>query len=282
MEKKTFNFVRGEFLPFSAVNKSRQRLDGRKHLQEIIVMLRALVGIASLTLIILLPWQAQAYEVAAVADGGGVSGKVLFQGTPPPPAKLLITKDHEPCGKGQIERQEVDVKDGVLRGVVVYLDNVEKGKAFPKEAASPIVDQKKCQFVPYLQVVQDGAKITILNSDPVLHNIHAYELIGSAHRSMFNIAQPKVKPKVAQTVRVQRGNVVRIECDAHNWMLGWLFVAKNPYYAVVGEDGSFRIDEIPPGTYTLTAVHPVLGAEKTNVEVKAKGSASVSFTFSGK
>lgn len=245
-------------------------------------MIRVFVFFAGILSLIFFPIASEAYEAIAVTNGGSVAGKVTFQGSPPPPVKLLVTKDHHVCGKGQIERREVDVKDGALQGTVVFLEKVDKGKPFPKEVSSATIDQRKCAFLPYFQVVKDRSKLTILNSDPVLHNIHAYELIGKARRSMFNIAQPKSKPKVTKRIRVRRGNVVRIECDAHNWMLGWLFVAKNPYYAVVGEDGSFRIDDVPPGTYTLKATHPALGTVKKKVTMKPKGTASVSFAFTTK
>lgn len=224
----------------------------------------------------------EAYEVVDVKNGGAITGKITFAGSPPPPTAHLITKDHSTCGKGKIEVREIDVKGGALRGVVVYLEKVEKGKAFSKAASSAVVDQKKCVFEPYLLVARDKTRLTIKNSDPVLHNIHAYELIGKLRRSMFNIAQPKSKPLTKKKLRVRRGGHVRFECDAHNWMLGFMYVAKNPYYAVVGGDGSYTIGDVPPGSYTLNAWHPVLGVQKKQITIAAGGKAPASFTFSKK
>jgi plastocyanin len=223
-----------------------------------------------------------AYKTATVTDGGAVTGRVVFKGQPPPPVKLIITKDQEACGKGQVVRKEVDVKGGALRDVVVFLEKVKQGKPFPKEAMDVVVDQRKCAYVPYIQMAAQGAKVTILNSDAAHHNIHAYELIGSARRSMWNVSQPKQRKKVKKKVRLRRGNVVRIECDVHNWMLGWMFVARNPYYAKVTEDGTFTIGDIPPGSYAITAWHPVLGTKKEKITVLANGKATVAFTFTPK
>lgn len=245
-------------------------------------MIHTLGSVIAFTLLFLTPWPAGAYETGAVADGGAVAGRIAFQGEPPPAVKLLITKDHPACGQGQIERREVDVKDGALRGVVVYLEKVEKGKPFSKEAMNPVIDQQKCAYVPALQVAANGANVTILNSDPAHHNIHAYELIGSARRSMWNISQPKLRRKVEKQLRLRRGDAVRVECDVHNWMLGWMFVARNPYYAIVSADGTFQIGDVPPGAYTLAAWHPVLGTQKRKITVPAKGKAAVTFTFTAK
>ncbi len=224
----------------------------------------------------------EAYEVVDVKNGGAIAGKITFSGSPPPPAGHLITKDHGICGKGKIEVREIDAKGGALRGVVVYLEKVEKGKAFSKAASRAVVDQKKCVFEPYLLVARNKTKLTIKNSDPVLHNIHAYELIGNLRRSMFNIAQPKGKPMTKKKLRVRRGGLVRFECDAHDWMLGFMYVAKNPYYAIVGSDGSYTIGDIPPGSYTLNAWHPVLGVQKKQITIAAGGKASAAFSFSKK
>ena len=105
------------------------------------------------------------YKVVSTTSGGTITGRVGFKGDPPAPVKYIITKDHDACGKGQVTRQEVDVKDSALRGVIVYLHKVKKGKAFSKKIQSVVVDQKKCAYVPYLQVVAEGGKVTILNSD---------------------------------------------------------------------------------------------------------------------
>ncbi|MFQ5692572.1 MAG: hypothetical protein ACE5IM_05965 [Nitrospinota bacterium] len=245
-------------------------------------MSRTLKGVLVLTLLAFLPRPALGYKAAAVSNGGAVAGRVTFKGKAPPPVKILITKDRAACGKGQIVRREVDVKDGALRGVVVFLDKVKQGKPFAKETLNPVIDQRKCAYVPYLQVGAKGANVTILNSDPVHHNIHTYELIGTARRSMWNVSQPKFKKKVRKKLRVRRGNAIRIECDVHNWMLGWMFVAKNPYYAIVGEDGTFRIADVPPGRYTLKAWHPTLGTQKKTITVPAGGKAEAAFAFAAK
>ncbi len=222
-----------------------------------------------------------AYEVSPVAGGATVTGKIVFKGAVPEPVKLLITKDQAVCGEGHVERREVHVtQGGALRDVVVSLEKVVKGKKWDKPSTGFMLNQEKCIFDPYLQVVPKLAQLTILNSDPHLHNIHAYELIGKARRTLFNVAQPTQGHKVAKTIKPRRSEVIRVECDAHNWMLGWIYVVDNPYFAVVGADGSFNIAEIPPGEYKLKAWHPFLGTQAKAVKISAKAKVEVNFEFS--
>lgn len=130
-----------------------------------------------------------AYEVVPVADGGVLVGKVIFTGTPPEPKQILISKDTAVCGEGYRELRAVEVAaDGGLKHVVVSIEGITRGKAWATE--SFLLDQKGCEFRPYLQVVRNGAELVVLNSDPMLHNIHTYELIGRAKRTLFNVAQP--------------------------------------------------------------------------------------------
>ena len=101
------------------------------------------------------------------------------------------------------------------------------------------------------------------NSDPVLHNTHGFY----GKRTAFNLALPN-KDQVVET-DLDRAGTVRIECDAHGWMLGWIYVVDNPYYAVTGADGSFTITDVPPGDYTLIATHEFTGPIEIPVTVKA-------------
>lgn len=235
-----------------------------------------LIGVLAIAMLATQPlW---AYEAAPVADGGMLAGKVIFRGTPAEPKKVLMSKDPEVCGEGHRERRDVEVAaDGGLKHAVVSLEGITRGKAWVTE--SFILDQKGCEFRPYLQVVQNGAEVVILNSDSVLHNIHTYELIGRAKRTLFNVAQPKLKPKITQTVNVSRGRVIRIECDAHDFMLGWMVVSDHPYVTVVGENGTFEIGDVPPGSYKVQAWHPFLGEQVQEVTVPAQGKVSVTIEF---
>jgi len=232
-----------------------------------------LIGVLAVAMLVTQPlW---AYEAGPVGDGGMLAGKVLFRGTPPASKKVLISKDTEVCGAGHRERRDVEVAaDGGLTHVVVSLEGVSRGKAWPTESFT--LDQRGCEFRPYLQVVRNGAELVILNSDPMLHNIHTYELIGGAKRTLFNVAQPKFKPKVVQTIKVSRGKAIRVECDAHDFMLGWMVVSEHPYVTVVAETGTFEIGDVPPGTYKVRAWHPFLGEQVQEVTVPAQGIVSVS------
>lgn len=215
-----------------------------------------------------------AYDGGA-AGSGKISGKVAFKGAPVT-KKLPITKDNAVCGTGEREIVEVNARGGNLAGAVVYVAKIDKGKAWG-EIEHPVLDQKGCRFTPEVLVVKKDADLTVRNSDPVLHNIHTYEIIGTVRRTMFNVGQPD-KGDMKQPIKVRRANVVKIECDAHDFMHAWAFAADNPYAAVTKDDGSFTIDGLPDGDYEVKAWHPVLGEKSAKVTVK--GAATASFEFS--
>jgi len=222
------------------------------------------------------------YREVSVESAGTVAGHVVFEGEVPEPLQLLITKDMEICGIGYRERREVDTaEDGSLRNVAIYIEAIDAGKPWSMMQIETRVNQKKCSFQPHVQVVRRGSVIDIVNSDSTLHNIHAYELIGRARRSMFNISQPDMGP-IPQEITTRRGHHVSLECDSHDFMQGWVFTADNPYASVVDNDGRFSLSDIPPGTYILSAWHPRLGVSQQEIVITANATREVRFTFSKK
>ncbi len=213
---------------------------------------------------------AQAYEAGEVADGGTVTGNVLYLGRVPS-KKIIPTKDQDVCG-GIRDQAAVAVGSGkAVQDAVVYLKDVEKGKAWPvaEPPRIPVLDQVKCRFVPHVQVIPAGS-LEIVNSDPVLHNTHGFY----GKRTAFNLALPNLGQKIP--TELTRPGFVRVECDAHGWMLAWVYVADNPYYAVTAEDGMFTIAGIPPGEYTLVAWQEYTGAVELPVTIKAGETTDVS------
>lgn len=234
--------------------------------------------------VILLTAQAEAaYEVVMVTDGGTLMGKAKLNGTPPPNKKILITKNFDICGEGEREIPEVVAKNGALAEVIVYIDKIAKGKAWPKpQNGEFLLNQKGCRFIPYLQVVPRDGELIVQNSDPVLHNIHVREIMGKVRRTIFNFGQPKQGQRVPQKIKTIRNKEIKVECEAHNFMHGWMLAAENPYFDITKEDGSFKIEEIPPGNYTVITWHPILGIQKREVSVSPKGATEVFFEFTVK
>lgn len=216
------------------------------------------------------------YKVADVPDGGTLKGKITFSGQAPEPQKIPVEKNPEVCGAGVREIREVTVSpDGGLQHVVVFFEKVKSGKDWPAPADTKWgkpegwqLNQEKCVFMPWVQVIPDKSELEVVNRDPVLHNIHTYELIGNVRVTMFNEAQPKQGYTFKKKMRMRRGNTVKVECDAHNFMHAYIKVLKNPYFAITAADGSFSIDNVPPGKYKVVVWHSKLGEVKKDVSIE--------------
>jgi plastocyanin len=213
---------------------------------------------------------ALAAAAASPALAGEVTGEVRYAGPPPALAPLKVNKDMNICGQ-TVKDQSLEVANGFLRDVVITVKGPGAEKP-PPLAAKAVLDQHLCHYVPHVQAAPVGSTLEIVNSDPMLHNIHGYQGPATA----FNLAMPLKGQRIPRTL--SKVGVVTVKCDVHNFMHGYVLVVDSPY-AVVGDDGHYAVKGIPPGTYTVTAWHEKLGEKSTQVTVPASGNATADFSY---
>ncbi|HJP37238.1 MAG: carboxypeptidase-like regulatory domain-containing protein [Gammaproteobacteria bacterium] len=251
----------------------------------------SLVLVGAMLLAGTMPAFAAGYSEIEVNGGGSVAGKLTFEGALPEDAieKISINKNPDVCdveGTGYREIVWVDVADGALRGAFVFIDKIKEGKAWAEpEGGNYVINQEGCRFRPWAQVMKPGP-IIIRHSDPdsVLHNINTREMIGVekgkiVKRTMFNFGQPE-PGDIEKKLTPRRSPFIAMNCEAHNFMFGFMMAPKHPYAVVVGEDGSYSIDNVPPGTYKVKAWHPRFGLKETELTVPEGGSVEADFSFS--
>jgi plastocyanin len=200
------------------------------------------------------------YDEGTVTGGGSIEGQIIYKG-PVQTRKIIPNKDVEVCG-GIREEPLIQVgPNQAVENAVVYLVDVAKGKPWPAETKKAAeLDNLKCRFVPDVQVIRAGP-LVVINSDPVLHNTHGYY----GKRTAFNMALPNQGQHIP--TELTRAGTVRVDCDAHGWMEGWIYVVDNPYYAITDADGRFKITDVPPGSYKLVAVQSLTGPNEQSVTV---------------
>ena len=162
------------------------------------------------------------------------------------------------------------VTEGKLANVWVHV--VQGAPDTPPPAIGVDVDQRDCMYSPRVTTAVVGQKVVARNGDPVLHNVHAY--LGNS--TLFNRGMPNEKAAPIEYTAAEPG-MIRLRCDVHPWMRGYVAVSRNAFQAVSGPDGTFRIANLPAGRYTLEAWHEKLGAK--TVEISAPG--HVAFEYSG-
>lgn len=121
-----------------------------------------------------------------------------------------------------------------------------------------------------------GQPLEIRNSDPTFHNVHFV----SRNNGGFNIGQPRKGLKTVRTFsKPELPGTAFFKCDVHPWMRAWVGIFDHPFFDVTGDDGSFTISGLPPGTYELEAWHEKLGTRTAKVTLKAGETVTVNFTF---
>jgi len=192
------------------------------------------------------------------AQGGGtVEVAVTYNGAPVV-EKLKINKDTQQCGtEAEVDRVMVGSNKGLANAVV----SVPTAKGAPRMVKAT-VDQHGCKFVPHVSAMMPG-ELELKNSDGILHNIHTYSTVNPS----INKAQPKFKK--VMTEKLEKPEFVKLTCDVHSWMLGWVAVLPTPFFGVTDANGAAKIENVPAGKQTVEVWHETLGKQTREVEVKA-------------
>lgn len=204
------------------------------------------------------------------AFAGDVTGKITVQGTLPPNPEVKDLATDPNCSKIVTEKVSMPfyvVGPGrELADVVVSLKGLG-GKSTGASAAPAVLDQKGCQYIPYVLAIQTDQTLLVKNSDPLLHNVHATPAKDGGNKAKeANLAQLAGAPDLKFSFPAAE-NFLRFKCDVHPWMFSYVTVVDHPYFDVSAKDGTFKLKNVPPGKYTLEASHRKAGTLTKEIEV---------------
>jgi plastocyanin len=207
------------------------------------------------------------------ATAATISGVVKFQGTPQKPQKIDMSADPA-CGSQPNYDRSLIVTDSNLANVFVYVKELAHDTTDAAPTQPLVITQKGCAYEPHVTVARVGQPVHFINADPTTHNIHMMP----AQLKQWNESQMPISPPIEK--RFDHSEVmIPIKCNQHPWMHMYLSVVNNDLYAIAGADGRFEIHGLPPGTYTIAAVHERLGEQDMKVTVAPKESKSLEFSF---
>src|SRR5579859_8234903 len=207
------------------------------------------------------------------ATAGSISGVVSFKGAPPKLKPLDMTQDPA-CPPSPQPADAVVINGGKLANVFVYVKEGLPQGAFAVPGEPVALDQKDCRYIPHIMGIMAAQPLKIMNSDKADHNIHDMP----HNNPEFNESQPSSnKPVVKNFANPEM--MIPVQCNQHPWMRAYINVMSHPYFAVSAPDGSFSIKNLPPGEYTLAALHEKFGEQTMKVKVGPKMDSDARFTF---
>jgi len=213
------------------------------------------------------------------ANAGSITGKVSFAGDKP--AMKTLSMDATPaCARAHTtpqKSQEVVVNDnGTLKNVFVWVKAGLPDKQWTPPGGAVKLEQKGCMYEPHVLGVMTAQEIEIVNDDPTNHNIHPLPKVNQE----WNESQPPKGDNKKKSFARQEV-MIPVKCNVHPWMRAYIGVVGHPFFAVTGDDGSFTIKGLPPGTYTVEAIQEKFGNKEMQVTVAPKEAKTADFEFKG-
>ena len=197
------------------------------------------------------------------AAGGSIRGRVDLRHVAPAAERRPNVADlGSPAG--------ADLPDGLKS--VVYLESAPRGAFEQIEPAHAVMDQRNEAFVPHLLAITVGTIVDFPNSDRIYHNV--FSLSKTTAFDLGRYAAGHSKP-----VRFDRPGIVRVFCDIHSHMNAFILVFNHPFFAMTNEEGRYRIDNVPPGTYNVIAWNEGTSSEPRPVTVPNGGVAELDFSL---
>ena len=215
-----------------------------------------------------------------LANGATVTGKVVFDGTKPV-MKTIDMSANPTCMNAHKaapqKSEEVVINDnGTVKYAFVWVKAGLPDQTWQIPTSTVELNQTGCMYQPHVIGIMAGQNIDIKNSDPTNHNIHPMPAINQE----WNESQPPGSADKMQSFPRQEV-MVPVKCQIHNWMRAYIGVVSNPFYAVTGDDGTFSLKGLPPGTYTIQVWQEKYGTQEQQITVGAKDSKTLDFTIKG-
>jgi plastocyanin len=207
---------------------------------------------------------------------GAVTGQIRFEGEAPARRKLDLSQDANCAAVARNPRTEdVVVTDGRLANVFVYVKGgALENTSFETPQSPASLDQRQCRFVPRVLGIQTGQSLIFFNSDPTTHNIHPVPRVNQE----WNQMQARDGMPLEKSFSREE-TLIPVKCNQHPWMRAYVGVLAHPFFAVSARNGSFKIEGLPQGEYTLVGWHEVLGEQTVKLSIGSMETKSIELVF---
>ena len=225
-----------------------------------------------------------AYQEIEVKNGGTIQGKATLIGKMPFPRiyHLILFPNIDMCAEvdtdDEMNRVLDDFKvsaDGGLKDVVVTIQHVDAGKPFNKEPINIVAEN--CKFLPDVSIIRQGETFKVDNLDAVMHNSQVYQK--ERGKILLNIPIPAEEVSDGKITFKKHYKIMQMICGMHEFMQTWGYRVQNPYYSQTKIDGNFKIDNVPPGEYKLTAWHYLMKKQTQKIKIASGETVDLSFVF---
>jgi hypothetical protein len=206
--------------------------------------------------------------------GATVLGEVKFTETPPKLAGVKVTKDQDYCGEVLPNDSYLIDPNGGLKNAVVFIEAAPVITPADPQKLN-VIENSGCRYVPRIHAMQKGERLHIRNNDPKLHIPHSY----LQQKTVFMLSLPFKNTILEATHKIRDAGILKLVCDTHAWMLGYVHVFDHSFFAVTDDKGAFSIANVPPGTYTLKAWHEEAGVRIQEITVLESGDVRANFEF---